>query len=274
MRRPYAEVIGDPVAHSKSPVIHQFWLDKLGLDGEYRAFQVKPSDLMSYLQHRREDSDWRGCNVTMPHKVNIAAHLDRLFPTAKLLGAVNTVKRNGEGRLSGDNTDTRGFSEPFRDQHHGRGTALLLGTGGAARAIFIALAALNFKPIHVMARSAASGREFLKSLNQRSTRSLTFADPIPSVHLVVNATSLGMLGGEPLLVDLEALPPTAVVYDIVYAPLDTQLLKQARTRGLKVVDGLSMLIGQAAAAFPYFFDGEPPREHDAELRALLTSKAF
>ena len=140
---PYAEVIGDPIAHSKSPIIHQFWLRKLGFEGDYRSTRVTAQGLGDYLETRRSDPDWLGCNVTMPHKVAIAPRLDGLFEGAKATGAVNLVK-NVDGKLAGSNTDLRGFAEPFREEIDERGTAALIGAGGAARAAFIALAALGF----------------------------------------------------------------------------------------------------------------------------------
>ena len=269
MSCPYAEVIGDPISHSKSPIIHNFWLHKLGIYAEYRACRVEPAGLGDYLAARRSDPNWRGCNVTIPHKVAIVSRLDHFFPEAKLLGAVNTVV-NHDG-LSGANTDMRGFAEPFRDRFPERGKALLIGTGGAARAIFIALAGLDFEPVMVAGRSLDSVSAFLDVLNQEERYPQTLADSLPPVDVLVNATPLGMAGMLPLDIDLSPLPPTAIVYDIVYSPLETGLLRQARQRGLRTIDGLTMLIGQADAAFQHFFGGIPPRQHDGELRALLTA---
>lgn len=265
---PYAEVIGDPIAHSKSPLIHEFWLGKLGMEGEYRRLQVTERDLGDYIEARRSDPDWLGCNVTMPHKVAIAPRLDGLLVGAKATGAVNLVM-NVEGRLAGGNTDLRGFAEPFRGEFEGRGTAALIGAGGAARAAFIALSALGFSTVHVGNRTRGRAEAMLRSLGQCSSLARSLEDPIPAVDLLVNASSLGSAGTD-LELDLEWLPATAIVYDIVYVPLETPLLAAARRRGLRAIDGLTMLIGQAAASFVHFFGGEPPREHDSELRELLT----
>lgn len=266
---PYAEVIGDPIAHSKSPLIHQFWLRKLGLEAEYRRTHVAGEELADFLARRRLDSDWRGCNVTMPHKVAILPMLDALFDGAKAIGAVNLVM-NVEGRLAGGNTDLRGFAEPFRSALPERGYAAIVGAGGAARAVFLALAALGFTIVSVSNRSRERAEEMLVSLGQQPQLARSLDEPIPPVDLLVNASAIGGGGGAACDFDLRFLPEGALVYDIVYDPIETPLLAAARARGLRTVDGLNMLIGQAAAAFVHFFDGEPPREHDVELRALLT----
>ena len=264
---PYAEVIGDPVAHSKSPLIHRFWLEKLGIEGDYRASRVTADELPSYLEHRRNDPDWRGSNVTAPYKVAIAPRLDGLLEGAKTTRAVNLVM-NVDGKLAGANTDLRGFAEPFRQEIDERGTAALIGAGGAARAALIALVALGFSIVHVGNRTRSHAEVMLRSLGQRASLARSLEDSIPAVDLLVNASSLGSASGDADF-DLSWLPPTAIVYDIVYAPLETPLLAAAKKRGLRTLDGLTMLIGQAAASFVLFFDVEPPREHDAELRELL-----
>ena len=265
---PYAEVIGEPVDHSRSPLIHAFWLEKLGLEGEYRRTPVTRQDLGAYLEERRRDPDWLGCNVTMPHKIAILPLLDGLFEGAKAIGAANLVMNVG-GKLAGGNTDLRGFAEPFRDDFPERGTAALIGAGGAARAAFIALAALGFTTVHVGNRTRGHAEAMLRSLGQRAALARSLDDTIPAVDLLVNASAIGGADGD-FAFDLHWLPATAIVYDIVYAPLETPLLAAARRRGLRTIDGLAMLIGQAAASFVHFFEGEPPREHDGELRELLT----
>jgi shikimate dehydrogenase len=264
---PYAEVIGDPVAHSKSPNIHKFWLEKLGMDGDYRKTLVTPSNLRLHLEGRRHDPDWRGCNVTLPHKVAVVGLLDGLFPEAKVAGAANLVMKY-EGSLFGTNCDLRGFAEPFRRDYPQRGTAALIGAGGAARAALVALAALDFDVVHVANRTRGNAEAMLRSLGQDELKACSLDDPIPMVDLLVNASAAGTLATD-VAPDLGALPAEAVVYDIVYTPLETPLLAAARARGLRTIDGFSMLLGQAAASFVYFFEAEPPREHDAELRELL-----
>lgn len=272
---PFVEVIGDPVAHSKSPPIHRFWLGKLGMEGDYRTFRVTEPELPDYLESRRSDPDWLGCNVTMPLKRSIVPLLDRNMEGVLVTGAANMVlkvKAEAIGRdadgLVGNNTDLRGFAEPFREHYPERGKAALIGSGGAARAAFVALAALGFETVHVASRAPDKAATMLRSLGQYGRVGRSLDDPIPTVDLLVNASALGSPGA-PGVVDLSQLPPHAIVYDIVYEPLETELLAAARRRGLRTIDGLTMLIGQAAASFVHFFDGEPPRQHDGELRELL-----
>jgi shikimate dehydrogenase len=265
---PYAEVIGDPIAHSKSPLIHKFWLEKLGIEGDYRATRVTADELPAYLGSRRADPDWRGCNVAAPHKVSALPLVDGLFPAATVATALNTVFCFEE-KLVGNNTDLRGFAEPFRANYEGRGSAIVMGSGGAARAAFVALAALGFGPIDVMSRCVSKGSAMLRALGQDQA-AIAAEDVVPAVDLFVNASSMGMVGQESRPLDLSLLPPSAIVYDIVYEPLETPLLAAARERGLRTIDGLTMLVGQAAASFCHFFPDEPPRRHDEDLRELLT----
>jgi len=281
MAFPHAEVIGDPIAHSKSPVIHRFWLEKLGLRGDYVRTRVREEGLLDFFEKRRDDPDWRGCNVTVPHKRAVRPLLDVIDRYAARLGAVNTVVAE-DGKLHGYNTDGPGFVEPLRPllrQPHLFRMARLFGTGGAARAIAHALADEGFTLV-VIGRSRDKAEAIVAELaGEHHVATLDhFAEPTDFVFddragildLVVNATTLGMGGSAPLLLDFSHVPPGAVVYDIVYAPLETPLLAEARARGLSTIDGLAMLIGQAAEAFARFFGKPAPRQHDAELRALLT----
>ena len=285
MTRPYAEVIGDPIVQSKSPAIHGFWLGKLGIDADYRACHVTAEGLADYVASRRADPDWRGCNVTMPHKQAIMPLLDRIDPAAARIGAVNTVVRADDGALTGYNTDAPGFLEPLQpllDQTHLYRMARIFGAGGAARAIITALADQGFTLV-VAARKPAQARALLDELAPRGEHhavelahfapptDFAFDDRDRILDLVINASPLGMAGKPPLDGDFSHVPPGSVVYDIVTHPLDTPLLVEARQRGLETVDGLAMLIGQAAVAFEKFFGAPAPREHDAELRKVLTT---
>lgn len=283
MTAPYAEVIGDPIALSKSPKIHNFWLAKLGIEADYRACHVRAEDLADYLVQRRRDPAWRGCNVTMPHKQAIMPLLDRIDPPAGIIGAVNTVLAGGEAGLAGTNTDASGFLEPLKadlaETHYYR-MARILGTGGAARAIIAALADKGFTLV-VAGRDPGKARALLDELAPKGEHHAIhlshFADPTDfafddregCLDLVINASSLGMQGQPPLAFDWSHAPPGSIAYDIVTAPLLTPFLKGAAVKGHRTIDGLSMLIGQAAAAFEKFFGITPPREHDDELRALL-----
>lgn len=280
----YAEVIGDPIAQSKSPAIHSFWLDKLGIEAHYRACHVTAEGLGAYLDARRGDPAWRGCNVTMPHKQAIMPLLDRIDDEAARVGAVNTVVLGPDGVLTGFNTDGAGFLEPLQPllaERHLFRMARVFGAGGAARAIVAALSAAGFAVV-LAARDPAKAQALLDELGRGQDNhavalshfapptDFAFDDREGILDIVVNASPLGMAGQAPLELDFSHVPPGSVVYDIVTHPLDTPLLAAARERGFQTVDGLSMLIGQAAAAFEKFFGAPAPRQHDAALRALLT----
>ena len=266
---PYAEVIGDPIAHSKSPIIHNFWLKALNIEAEYRKTHVTSEGLAAYFLARRADPDWLGCNVTIPHKIAVMDYTDDPGGVRDRIGAMNTIASETGGPLIGTNTDAGGFLQPLlRDKWKGQ-SAVLVGAGGAARAILFALSSLGVPDITVMARDPAKGQALLDRAGTRG-RVIGMGEGLPAADLLVNSTSLGMVGQPVLELDLSPLPDSATVYDIVYAPLETGLLKAARDRGLTTLDGLEMLIGQAALAFDIFFDAQAPRELDAELRALLT----
>ncbi|BBD01324.1 MULTISPECIES: shikimate dehydrogenase [Sphingobium] len=267
---PYAEVIGDPIEHSKSPLIHNFWLNALDIEAEYRKTHVTPEGMAAYFLMRRSDPDWLGCNVTIPHKIAVLDFVDDPGGVRERIGAVNTIASETGGPLIGTNTDAGGFLQPLlRDKWKGQ-SAVIIGTGGAARAILFALTSLGVPDITIMARDAARGQALLDHGGTKG-RVIGMGDALPAADLLVNSTSLGMVGQPLLDLDLTPLPESATVYDIVYAPLETGLLKAARARGLKTLDGLEMLIGQAALAFDIFFDAQAPRELDAELRALLVA---
>ena len=280
----YAEVIGDPIAQSKSPAIHKFWLGQLGIAADYRACHVTAEGLADYFTARRADPDWRGCNVTMPHKQAVMPLLAELDPLAARVGAVNTVVPGVDRLLHGFNTDVPGFLEPLKmllAEPHLVRMARVFGAGGAARAIVAALADHGFTLV-VAARNPGKARELLNELAPRGEHHTPpldhFADPTDFafddrsqlLDLVVNASPLGMAGRPPLALDLSHIPPGSVVYDIVTHPLETALLKDARAAGFATIDGLAMLIGQAAVAFEMFFGEPAPREDDAELRWLLS----
>lgn len=286
MKVPYAEVIGDPIAHSKSPLIHGFWIEKLGIEAGYERSHVVPAALADHLARRKLDPDWRGCNVTIPHKQAVMTLLDQIDPEAMVIGAVNTVVRTWDGGLIGYNSDGAGFVEPLRPllaRGHLMRMARIIGSGGATRAVAHALADEGFT-IAMIARDRPRALSILREIDADAPESMTtsldsWAEPTDFVwddrsgvlDIVVNTTSLGMSGQPPLAIDFSHIPPGALVYDIVYAPLETPLLAEARRRGLPTFDGLEMLVGQAAVAFEKFFGRPAPREHDAELRALLTS---
>ncbi|WP_414901071.1 shikimate dehydrogenase [Sphingomonas flavalba] len=275
----YAEVIGDPIAQSKSPLIHNFWLNRLGIAADYRRQLVAPEGLAAYIASRRADPAWRGCNVTMPHKTAVIPLIDDLDPLAAAIGAVNIVVPR-DGRLFGCNSDVPGFLEPLESRIAAPARAakpriLVIGTGGAARAVVHALWDAGFA-ITLVGRTADRATALAAEVagadaTTIATAALSDGDVLAdeSIAAVVNATSLGMTGQPPLPLSLDRLGPDAVVYDIVYSPLETPLLAAARRRGLRIIDGLEMLVGQAAMGFRLFYGQPPPRADDAALRALL-----
>jgi shikimate dehydrogenase len=284
---PYAEVIGDPVEHSKSPLIHKFWLEKLGLHYDYRRTRITPGQLPAYLYAARQDPLWCGASVTIPLKRKAARLVDRTVCPAPSIGAVNTIVRRGRGQptLVGHNTDAEGFLEPMADwPAHDPGVQLatLIGTGGAAAAVAWALRRKGVL-VFVHARSREQAKTFLRDLGEddmdfaqsletlKADPSAIRPEPSPAAEIMINATPLGMTGYPPLEVDLAGLPPDTLIYDLVYDPIETPLLRVARERGLRTISGLDMLIGQAALAFELFFSQPAPREYDAELRQRLTS---
>ena len=269
---PSAGVIGWPVAQSKSPLIHRFWLGKLGIDGDYGRFPVAPEHLGAAIR-ALPALGLRGVNVTVPHKVTVMAHLDAIDPAAAAIGAVNTVVIGSGGRLTGYNTDIDGVLEPLADVALAGAAVVVLGAGGAARAVFAALRARRVEHVSVVVRDVVRGRVALDAAGVAGDV-LPWGTALPPAALLVNATSLGMTGQPPLGVDLSGMPVETVVYDLVYAPLETPLLAAARARGMPVIDGLAMLIGQAASAFAHFYGAAAPRQHDAELRGLLMGKSL
>ncbi len=274
---PYAEVIGDPIYQSKSPLIHNFWLEKLGIRGEYRATRVRSDGLARYLEQRRDDPAWRGCNVTIPHKVSALDLVDSALRTAKKVGATNCIYRSGKG-LIGENSDVEGVLESIdaTEAQRDAGITCLIGAGGAARAALHALDIAGLRELRIVVRRLERGQELLDAFGVSGTvYKFNHAEAaMRGVDTVINASPLGMAGQArmpPEVLDSLALTDAgALVFDMVYAPLETQLLAEARAHGRSAVDGLTMLIGQADLAFQLFFQNAAPRQFDAELRALLT----
>jgi len=277
MSRPYAEVIGDPIAHSKSPAIHGFWLEALGIDADYRACHVRGDELADYFERRSIDPGWRGSNVTIPHKQAAIPFLDVLETKARAVGAVNTILRDADGRLHGTNTDVDGIDEAIAPVAIAGRAVTVIGSGGAARAAFALLSGKDCGEVRIWARSTGNAAIAAKEcgLEARIVPFEPGTDALSDSALVINATQLGMLGQAPMpdfvIGGLDAMAADGLVFDMVYAPLETGLLAAARARGRAVSDGLAMLVGQAATAFEYFFGSPPPRSRDAELRAMLTS---
>ena len=272
-----AGVMGWPVAHSRSPVLHGFWLAAYGIDGAYVRLAVRPENLARALK-ALPLLGFAGCNLTLPHKEAALAVLDEIDPAARAVGAVNTVIVRADGSLEGRNTDGYGFLENLRAAApHWRaaaGPAVILGAGGAARAIAAALIAAGVPEIRLVNRTPARAAALAKAL-KGNVRGLPWEDrgkALAGAALLVNATSLGMVGQPALDLSLEALPLTAIVNDIVYAPLETPLLAAARRRGHPAVDGLGMLLHQARPGFAAWF-GQEPEVTPALRQAVLASLA-
>ncbi|MGV6871464.1 shikimate dehydrogenase [Pseudochelatococcus sp. B33] len=263
---PAACIIGYPVKHSRSPLIHRFWLREYGLPGRYEFAETTPEDLPAFIRALR-DNGFAGGNVTIPHKEAAFRLAERLTLTARALEAANTLWFE-DGTLCGDNTDVEGFlanldfGAPEWDAR--AGVAVVLGAGGAARAIVYGLlrrgvervVVVNRTPERVEALAHHFGREF----GPGRIAAAGWADAqahLPESGLVVNTTSLGMHGQPPLEIDLGALPETAVVTDAVYVPLVTPLIAAAAARGLRTVDGLGMLLYQAVPGFEHWFGRRP-----------------
>ncbi|HZP20789.1 MAG TPA: shikimate dehydrogenase, partial [Bauldia sp.] len=248
MKVPIACVIGWPIKHSRSPAIHRFWLNEFRIVGDYVVQPVEPDKVAAFFKNFPSGS-YVGCNVTVPHKEAAFAAMNRLEPAAKAIGAVNTVWMENR-ELHGDNTDAAGFlanlDQEAPDWDRYRPPAVVLGAGGAARAVVWALLQRRLGPIHLVNRNVARA----EALALRSGRGVRpgewreLPDLLPDAGLLVNATSLGMEGQPPLEIDLGKLPAVAVVADLVYVPLETPLLAAARARGLRAVDGLGMLLHQ------------------------------
>jgi shikimate dehydrogenase len=267
----FAEVIGDPIAQTKSPVIHKAWLAELGLEGDYRATRVAPDELGRFLAQRRTDPDWRGCNVTIPHKEKVLPLLDHVDPGAEAIGAVNCVVP-GENGLTGRNTDIDGMAAALAELDlHGRKVALIGAGGGARAAIRYLLDAGAVIDILVRdpnkAAQFASGQVRILPLHQAET---AFQD----AAAIVNASPMGMAGAADmppdLLASIAAHAQGKTLFDMVYKPLETPFLATGRANGATCVDGLVMLIGQARAAFRLFFGHDAPAD-DESLRRLLTA---
>ncbi len=257
-----AGLLGWPVAHSRSPVIHNHWLAHYGIPGRYVLFPVPPEKLESAVRGMAS-LGLRGCNVTTPHKQAIFPLLDRVDDLARKIGAVNTVVVEKDGTLTGFNNDGNGFIQSLRDVDPkwspDSGPILVLGAGGAARAVVASLAAQGAKQIRIANRTLDKAKEIANAVGpvvkvvpweQRE-------DALDGVALLANATSLGMAGKLPLEISLDRLPQSALVGDLIYIPPETPLLAAARMHGNITVNGLGLLLNQARPAFNAWFGVMP-----------------
>ena len=271
-----AGIMGWPVAHSRSPLLHGFWLDETGTDGAYVPLPVRPEHIEQALR-ALPILGFRGCNLTIPHKQAALRIADRVEPSARRIGAVNTIIVVPDGTLEARNTDVFGFRENLReavpDWKPAAGPAVILGAGGSARAVVAALTDAGVTEVRIVNRTRSRAEIMARDLKTAATRITVHpwseAKAVQrNAGLLVNTTSLGMIGEPPLALDL-LLPPTAPVVDIVYVPLETDLLTAARRRGNPVVDGLGMLLHQGRPGFEAWF-GAPVRV-TPELRATIVA---
>lgn len=272
-----AGLIGWPVAQSKSPIIHGFWLDQLGIDGNYIRLPVRPGNVAQALKGMAA-LGFSGVQATMPHKRACYDAVDQLTPAARALGAVNTVIVEDDGTLTGENTDLPGFLEPIADLDLSGEMVTVLGAGGAAAAVVAGLVQLGARKLAIVNRSTDGIARLLDDLAETLAGCEVIsagwdqAQPLADASaLVANASSLGMAGYPPLPLAVETLRKDAIIYDIITSPYETPLLRDAAARGLRHHDGLGMLIGQAREGFRRFYRADPPRNRDGELRRLLTA---
>ncbi len=272
---PAAAVIGQPIAHSKSPVIHGFWLKQLGLEGVYKRIEVAPDDLDAFMQSLSA-SGLRGINVTLPHKQSVIAHCDSLTSVATLVGAVNTIVVQPDGRLLGQNTDITGIRLPLSFQDWTGKTAVVIGNGGAARAALHSFRMMGVGKVRAMARQVSDLALLMKEFGFDPSGAFGMwqsDEALANADLLINATSLGMAGQPQLDLDLGSLHQDAIVFDIVYSSKETRLVETARAAGYRTIDGLDMLVAQATEGFELFFGARPPLDDNsqAELRKLMAA---
>jgi shikimate dehydrogenase len=263
--RPFACIVGWPVEHSRSPALHGFWLKQHKIDGHYGRLPVEPNraaleELVAFL---RRTPNARGCNLTLPHKIEIMSLLDRIHPGAAHIGAVNTVIKHPDGTLEGRNSDGFGFLEALKagapDWRAEAGPVVVLGAGGAARAVVATLAEAGVPELRLVNRTQATAIDLGVAFTPKDGRRIAIERwaerdaTLKDVTLLVNTTSLGMKGEPPLELDLAQLTRTAIVNDIVSVPLETGLLAAARARGNRCIDGLNMLLHQGRIGFEAWF---------------------
>lgn len=268
-RIPLAGVIGSPIAHSRSPILHNYWLKRYGIKGHYIPMDIAQADLAEALRMLPK-LGFVGLNVTIPHKETVIALADIVTDRAALIGAANTLIFRSDGKIHADNTDGSGFVANLRqnapDWQPKAGPAIVFGAGGAARAVVAALIEVGVPEIRITNRTRARAEALRSDFGAK----LTVVDWVQAAHClddvatVVNTTALGMIGKPEFNVSLVELNPTALVNDLVYTPIQTEFLTQAAARGCQTVDGLGMLLHQAAPGFERWFGQRP--EVDEETR--------
>ena len=272
-----AGLIGWPVAQSKSPLIHGYWLKRLGIDGHYVRLPVRPGAVAQALRGMPA-LGFVGVQATMPHKRACFEAVDHLTDAARALGAVNTVIVEDDGSLTGENTDLPGFLEPIAAVDLAGEMVTVLGAGGAAAAVVAGLVQRGARKLAIVNRTSAGIARLVADLAtilvdcEVITADWAEAQQLADASaLIANASSLGMAGYPALPLAVAGLRRDAIVYDIITSPYETPLLRAAAARGLRRHDGLEMLVGQAREAFRRFYRADPPSDGDAELRRLLTA---
>lgn len=265
-----AFVCGYPIGHSRSPIIHNYWLTQHGIDGVYERKSIPHDEFASFLR-RLPQSCFVGGNVTIPYKESAHRLIENRDTAAGVIGAVNTVWLEND-RLCGGNTDAYGFAanlDATVPDWADRSVATVLGAGGAARAVIHALQERRFQHIRIVNRTIARANALMDRFGTPVSAHSWSALPelLPDTDLLVNTTSLGMSGTPEIGIDLSNIPASAVVNDIVYVPLETSLLRQARGKGLQTVDGLGMLLHQAVPGFEQWFGVRP--EVTPQLRKIV-----
>jgi len=256
-----AFVIGHPINHSRSPLIHGTWLAEYGIDGSYEAIDVSPDALPGFFDRLR-GGEFAGGNVTIPHKEAVFALCDEVDPLARKIGAVNTLVVR-DGKVFGSNTDYLGFlgnlDAAMPGWSDGPADAMVIGAGGAARAVLVALQRRDGGKVHILNRTLANAQALVDDIEGpfEAHGFDSFAELAPHTGIVINTTSIGMHGSRFDWLDLDLLPKTTLVTDIVYTPLITPLLAAAHARGLPTVDGLGMLLHQAVPGFEAWFGVRP-----------------
>lgn len=259
---PLAGVIGNPIGHSLSPKIHNFWISKIGLNGHYIPMDISSNILQETIKFLPKIG-FKGLNVTLPHKTNIIALVDNLTDRAALIGAVNTIHFNSDGLVVGDNTDAFGFIENIKrnsiDWDPKVGPAMVFGAGGAARAIVWALLAEGVPEVRIVNRTKTKAAALGDILGAKVKvfDVMDATQNMGDIAILVNATSLGMVGNGPFNYDISNLNRNSMVIDLVYNPLRTDLLIAAEEIGLKTINGLGMLLYQAVPGFEKWFGHKP-----------------
>ena len=256
-----AAVIGWPISHSRSPLIHGYWLKKHGIEGTYERCPVKPEEVPAFIDGLRR-GDFAGCNVTVPHKEAVLKLVDDADETARAIGAANTLWMEG-GRLRATNTDAHGFlanlEAAYPDWRDPPGIPMVVGAGGAARAVIHALRGSGCRNILLTNRTRARADELVDYFGD-NVEALDWGirrAGVADCSLLINTTTQGMAGQAALDVPVDALNPLSIVYDLVYVPLRTPLMRAAEARGLRTLGGLGMLLHQAGVGFEHWFGAKP-----------------